>query len=144
LSRPHGSVIKAWVAAQHQKFPRTTYKWEEIGTELLHPICLDRRDQIKILPFESICPVRWDEVKKFSSRWRTPRKELDTTFICMLSGKALEKRDDDLRRMTMEQIRNSGTYLSHWVLRAMNPDYQPPPGVMSRLRRLVGKFRNRP
>ena len=62
LSRPNGRIVREWANAQHAKFPRLKYRWEEIGTEILHPLCLVFCQQIKVLPFELICPIPWDPV----------------------------------------------------------------------------------
>jgi hypothetical protein len=104
LSRPGGQVAREWVRRQHAKFPRTKYGWEEIGTELLHPICLAERKRVKVLPFEMICPVPWDRVAEFEQRVIDPERIIEKCFIVMLSNASLATRAPGLRRLTCQQI----------------------------------------
>ena len=102
-SRPKGAIVTEWMRQQHEKFPRTTYGWEEIGTEILHPICLAQPDLVKVLPFELICPVRWNEVEKFMTD--TGADEIvERCALVMLSNASLKRRTPELRRMTCQQI----------------------------------------
>jgi SAM-dependent methyltransferase len=126
LSRPGGKVVSEWVAAQHKKFPKVEYEWQEIGTNILHPICLKYSDRVKILPFERICPIRWNEVARFSSRWRSVSSIIDDVFVVMLSNKTLEARNAKIRSLSVEQMRQENSLLSQFVKRAFNPNYRPP------------------
>ncbi len=128
FAAPAGSpVMRDWAAAQAGRLDRTRFGWEEIGTELLDPICLARRDRVRTLPFHLICPVPWRQVRRFGSRWRAPGRLLDEVSVVMLSNKALERRYPALRDMGVEEIAASGTYVSHFVRRALDPGYRPPP-----------------
>jgi Capsular polysaccharide synthesis protein len=104
LSRPGGQVVQAWVRQQHAKFPRTRYGWAEIGSELLHPICLTERNRVKILPFEMICPIPWDRVAEFEQRAADAEKIFEECSIVMLSNASLATRAPALRRLTCQQI----------------------------------------
>jgi hypothetical protein len=115
-SRAGGEVISEWVRQQHAKFPRTEYEWEEIGSALLHPICLRNRTNVKILPFETIAPIRWDQVSLFASRDIDPEVILHDCFVVMLSNQSLKSRAPDLRGLTTEQIA-SGDYLLSTIMR---------------------------
>ncbi len=126
LSRPQGAVVSDWVATQHKKFPKVEFEWQEIGTNLLHPICLEYSDVVKILPFERICPVPSNKVARFSSNWRSARSIIDGVFIVMLSNKALGKRNAEIRSLTVEQMRMGDSLLSQFVKRAFDPKYLPP------------------
>ena len=120
-------VIVRWVEAQAEKLHQQRFEWEEIGTCLIHPICLDRKENVKILPFEIISPVGWRDVSLFGSRWRTPRAIMDHVHIVMLSNKSLAERYPELQGMSVEQIIDANTYLSHFLKRALAPDYLPAP-----------------
>jgi Capsular polysaccharide synthesis protein len=105
-SRKNGTIVTEWMRLQHEKLPRTTFGWEEIGTELLHPICLSRPDLVKVLPFDSICPIPWNEVGKFMTV--APAEEIDEIIercsLVMLSNASLKRRAPKLRCMTCQQI----------------------------------------
>lgn len=119
-SRRGGRIVSEWVRQQHAKFPRTEYDWEEIGSALLHPICLDNKERVKVLPFEVIAPVRWDQVSQFTSRGVDASAILRDCYVVMLSDQSLKSRAASLRTMTIEQIA-SGDYLLSAVMRhAMN------------------------
>ena len=127
FAAPAGSQVMArWVELQTEKLPKGKFDWEEIGTQLIHPICLEHSDRVQILPFERICPVRWNEVARFGSRWRTPRAIIDDVTMVMLSNKSLEERFPDLQRMSIDDIREADIYLSHFLRRAEDPNYMPP------------------
>ncbi len=136
FAAPPGSpVMEAWVGAQAALLDRRSFGWEEIGTALLDPICLAEAERVRTLPFREICPVSWRQVRRFGSRWRTPGRLLDEVSVVMLSNKALERRYPALRRMSVEEILASGIYLSHFLARALDPAYRPPP----LWRRLTGR-----
>jgi len=65
LSRANGTIVSEWVRGQHAKLPRTQFTWREIGSEILHPLCRKHRENVLILPFEEISPIRWNEWQLF-------------------------------------------------------------------------------
>ncbi len=135
LSRPGGRVMSEWVEAQHAKFPKTVYGWEEIGSALLHPICLDHRKDVKILPFEKICPIRWDEVEMFLERKARMTRSIAKCFIVMLSNNALKTRAAELQKQTVEEIVQSDTLLSAILRQALGP--AEPPDLYERVKRAI-------
>ncbi len=139
FAAPKGSTVVAeWVAAQEAMLDRQSFGWTEIGSETLHPICLQHRERVKILPFETISPVAWDRVKLFASPWRTPRRGIEDVQIVMLSNKSLGERFPELREMTVEDIEAADIYVSHYLRRAKDPKYVPPHGWMNWMRKLRG------
>lgn len=104
LSRPGGKVISQWVMQQKEKLPRTKFGWQEIGTEILHPICVKERNVVKILPFDLICPIPWDKVSEFESQSPMVDRILDDCFMVMLSNYSLKERAPRLRKKTCGQI----------------------------------------
>ena len=130
-------VVVRWVEAQAEKLQKHRFGWEEIGTCLIHPICLARTENVKILPLEIISPVAWRDVSRFGSRWRTPRAIIDHVHIVMLSNKSLGERYPELQRMSVEQIIHTNTYLSHFLKRALDHDYLPLPAWLSQLERIT-------
>lgn len=130
LSNPNGTVVSEWVEQQASKFPRLQYDWQEVGTDALHPICLAHAPRVRVLPFALICPIPWNHVARFLSRWHQPTaEEMAETSVVMLSNKAVSDRASRLQRMTIEQIRRDSIYLSHWVRRAYDSEYRPPRGL---------------
>ena len=115
-SHAGGAVISEWVRQQHAKFPRTSYQWDEIGTDLLHPICLRNKGLVKVLPFEKIAPITWDKVSQFMSRDMDPAPILRDCYIMMLSNQSLKSRAPSLQKMTVQNIA-SGDYLLSAVMR---------------------------
>jgi hypothetical protein len=116
LSRANGLVVSEWVRRQHAKFPRTVYQWEEIGSNLLHPICLENRQRVKILPFENICPIRWDEVEKFQACDADITPILRKCSMVMLSNHALAQKVPSLQSLSVEEIAE-GDYLLSAIMR---------------------------
>ncbi|MBV8894485.1 MAG: hypothetical protein JO266_21340 [Acidobacteria bacterium] len=116
LSRPEGEVVSEWVRQQHAKFPKTVYSWEEIGSALLHGICLNNRQNVKILPFENICPIRWDQVEKFTSRGTGIVPIVRKCSIVMLSNYTLVRKLPSLQDLTVEEIAE-GDYLLSAIMR---------------------------
>jgi hypothetical protein len=146
LSRAGGSVVGAWVKAQHAKFPRTRFGWEEIGTELLHPICLVHRKQVAVLPFEEICPIPWNRVGEFESRDTDVAAILERCSIVMLSNASLKDRAPALRQRSCQDIAEGDYLLSaimRYALRGQPVDAPAlPPGMLNRLKqRLAGLAR---
>jgi hypothetical protein len=122
LSRPDGHVVREWVRHQHTKFPRTKYGWEEIGSELLHPICLAESNRVKVLPFEMICPVPWDRVAEFEQRVMNVEKLFEKCFVVMLSNASLARRAPRLRRLTCQQIAEEDHLLAAIMRAALRGD----------------------
>ena len=121
LSRPGGRVVTEWVRRQHAKFPKVIYEWEEIGSELVHSICLEDSRDLKILPFEKICPIRWNEVEKFISSKGDVSKLIRKCFIVMMSNSSITKNIPSLQDRTLEEIAAGDYLLSAIVRRAMAP-----------------------
>lgn len=123
LSRPGGTVIGEWTRRQHAKFPRVVYEWQEIGTEILHPLCLDHRDRVRILPFELISPVPWDQVQALGQKRPEAGAILAQCSVMMLSNESLKTRAPDLRRHSCAELAAQDTLLGG-VLRgalSLNP-----------------------
>jgi Capsular polysaccharide synthesis protein len=117
LSRSSGVILREWVRQQHAKFPRTKYGWTEIGTDLLHPICLAEGDRVKVLPFEMICPISWDRVAEFERRSADAELIVEKCPIVMLSNASLATRAPALRRLSCQQIAE-GDHLLAAIMRA--------------------------
>ncbi|HUC09959.1 MAG TPA: capsular polysaccharide synthesis protein [Stellaceae bacterium] len=138
-SRPGGRVISEWVRKQHATFPRTTYNWEEIGSETLHPICLRYKNRVKTLPFETIAPIPWQQVSSFGSRDSNAAEILEKSYIVMLTNSQLQSGAPWLRQLTTDQIA-SGDYLLATIMRhAMREAalHEPSPSIWTADRRLV-------
>ena len=116
ISRPQGRIAQEWVRQQHAKFPKVAYNWEEIGTELLHPICLKNRSRVKILPFEKICPIPFNKVEDFVSG-SDERILADDCYMVMLSNAVLRERIPALQRLSCQDIAE-GNYPLSTIMRA--------------------------
>lgn len=121
LSRARGRVVSEWVRRQHAKFPKVVYDWEEIGSELLHAICLEDRRDLKVLPFERICPILWNEVQRFSEPGHDVRSLLRKCFIVMMSNSVVAKKLPSLQDLTVEEIAAGDYLLSAIMRRAIVP-----------------------
>lgn len=121
LSRPGGTVVGEWVKGQHAKFPKLAYDWTEIGTDILHPICLAHRDRVKILPFELISPVPWDHVQVFQHRRPEADMIAEHCSMVMLSNQSLKTRAPDIRRLTCLELAAQNNLLGDILRGAMNP-----------------------
>jgi hypothetical protein len=117
-ARRQSRVVGAWVERQRQKLAQPSFGWEEIGTDLLDSIVLDNPSIVRFHPFSLIAPVSWRDVDRFLSTEEVPGEELNAAHVVMLSNKTLEKRASPLRGMTVDDIINSETYLSHFLRRA--------------------------
>ena len=149
-SVPNGYIATEWTRQQHAKLPRTQFEWEEIGTEILHPICLSSPELIKVLPFELICPVAWNEVDRFMATI-VADQILEDCSIVMLSNASLKRRAPELRAMTCHQIATQDTLVGavmRSALRGQSVDEfsstvkSPRHPVMSALRHLFNALRN--
>jgi len=103
LTRPRGRVVREWMRRQQATLPRTAYRWNEIGSDMLEDVCRESRGMIKVLPFERICPVRWDRIDRFERRGN-PRPILRDCTMMMMSNKMLCERRSPLVGMTVEEI----------------------------------------
>lgn len=138
LSRPKSEVMKSWVESQHAKFPKTEYRWTEVGTDLLDPIVLKNRKLVKLLPFDMVCPIKWNEVKRFTSQWENSRKILRNTHIVMLSNKSLQERNPQLVKTPLSTLSQGDTLIADIIKRAINLEYVPP-GYFEKLMRNVAR-----
>lgn len=120
LSRKDGTVATEWVRRQHAKFPRLKYDWTEIGTDILHPLCLEHRGRVKILPFELISPVPWDQVQVFGQKRPEAVAILAQCSMMMLSNESLKSRAPDLRRFTCAELAAQDTLLGDVIRGALS------------------------
>jgi len=124
-SRPQGLIVSEWVRQQHAKFPRTKYRWQEVGSEILHPLCLWYKGRVKVLPFEQICPVTSHATQKFESTEIDASEILRDCHMVMLSNHSLRGRAPALSHMTIEEIACGNFLLSDIVRHAMNEAGMP-------------------
>lgn len=125
-ARPDSVVMGEWAAAQAAKLGKEQFRWREVGTDLLHPICQAHADKVRILPLETISPVGWREVARFGSRWRSPGRLVESCPVVMLSNKSLEERLPEMREMTVDDLIAADIYVSHFLRRARDPGYRAP------------------
>lgn len=104
LARPGSKVVDEWVRQQHQKLPRTTFAWTEIGSDLLDPIVRKHSNSAKLLPFDLVSPIRWYEVDKFFSKEVDVAQYLHNSFVVMLSNKTLHDKQSKLVNMSRDEI----------------------------------------
>lgn len=126
LSRPKSAIMKFWIESQHRKFPKTKYAWTEVGTDLLDPLVLNNKNRVKLLPFDMVCPIKWNEVERFSSIWEDSKKILRNTHIVMLSNKSLQKRNPKLAQMELSKLSEGDTLIGNIMKKAINVSYLPP------------------
>ena len=119
-SRRGGRVVSEWVRQQHAKFPRTEYRWREIGSELLNPICLDNKERVRVLPFEAIAPLDWDQFSQFTDRGIDASAILQNCSLVMLYNRMFKLNNSPLTTMTIEQIASRDYLLSAIIRRAIN------------------------
>ena len=120
LARREGVVVSDWVEKQHQKFPRTRFGWTEIGSELLHPICLKNKDIVKILDFKMICPIPWSDVEKFEHSNVPPASVFDDEIVMvMMSNKAMQDKGLDFENFSVEQIAQKDVLLGRIMRMAL-------------------------
>jgi hypothetical protein len=152
-SRPGGYIAREWSNRQHQKFPRVKYGWEEIGTEILHPLCLSRPELVKVLPFELICPVNWNQVDRFKQSRADDDEVFRGCVAVMLSNATLKKQARSLQRMSCQQIAEKHHLLGAIMRAALNGRPVDGPGRPTRheqtgnralwLRQLLGRIRKK-
>jgi hypothetical protein len=141
VSRAHGRIISEWARLQHAKFPRTIYDWCEVGSDILHPLCLKWPELAEILPYDLISPIQWFESEKFSARWfhtRELTRILEKCSAVMLSTKTLSFRESAIQDQTVDEIASDCTLLSHILRKALDVDYGPPPLLGRLLERVTG------
>jgi hypothetical protein len=120
LSRPDGAIINGWVDRQSRKLHQTTFRWSEVGAELLNAACLENRGGARILPFENISPVAWDEVEAFVSRDdRRAEQILKDCFMVMLSNAAVHKKNIAIREQSVDEIAAGDSLLARILQRAV-------------------------
>lgn len=113
------AVMAEWVAAQDEKLAtKTVFDWTEIGSDLLHPICLRHKDRVKTLPFERICPVPWDRLSRFVSQQTPTAAELEALWLVMMSNKVLSEKLPQIGQMTVDDIMMQQSYLGALMRRA--------------------------
>jgi hypothetical protein len=118
-SRPGGRIVSEWVRQQHAKFPRTRYAWAEVGTDLLHPICLAHKDRVRMLPFEAIAPVHWSDVSRFTRTDVAAEAILRDCYAVMLSNNSLKSRAPSLHALSVEQIAAGNSLLARILRHAL-------------------------
>lgn len=149
LSRPGGVIATEWVRQQHAKFPRTQFEWEEIGTELLHPICLTHSALVHVLPFETICPIPWNRVEEFERPAQDAAAVVQGCSMVMLSNASLKQRAPQLRRQSCHDIAAGDALVSgimRLALRGKPVDGPAPPEstwrqALDRISELAGRLR---
>lgn len=125
LSRPKSKIMESWVSAQHSKFPRNKFSWTEVGTDLLDPVVFSNKGSVKLLSFDLICPIRCNEISRFTSRWENSRKIIQDIQIVMLSNKALHEKDSKIIQMTLDKLADDDTLIADIIKKAMNSSYIP-------------------
>ena len=125
LSRPKSKIMEEWINAQQSKFPKVKYSWTEVGTDLLDPIILQNKQQVKLLPFEIVCPIKWNEVSRFFSKWNDSKRILKNSHIVMLSNKFLHKLNPVLTKMSVEELSNGDTLIADIIKKSLNSNYEP-------------------
>jgi len=118
-SRAGGLIASEWVRQQHALLPRTRFRWAEIGSRLLHPICFDHQEKLKILPFEAIAPIPWNEAAEFINPEFDASSILRDCYMVMLNNNSLKSRAPLLRNMTVERIAHGDFLLSAVMRHAM-------------------------
>jgi hypothetical protein len=140
LSRPQSNVMKCWVESQHKKFPKTTFAWTEVGTDLLDPIVMKHKSTVKLLPFDMVCPIKWNEVERFSSTWENSRKILRGAYIVMLSNKSLQQQNPKLARISLTKLSEGDTLMGDIIKKALDASYVPPTYFEKIIRNIKSKI----
>lgn len=138
LSTPKSKIMEEWVNSQQAKFPKVEYSWTEVGTDLLNSIILKNKQHAKLLPFDLICPIKWNEVSKFSSKWANSRSILKNAHIVMLSNKSLHERNPMLTKMSLKKLSNANTLIADIIKKALNPNYEPPSFIQKAYKNIFG------
>jgi len=85
LSRPNGTIISGWRKAQHEKLPKTSFYWTEIGSDLLHPLCVQYHTRRTLIPFEEISPIKWIDWPLFLRKDLNARSIFDKCKVVMVN-----------------------------------------------------------
>lgn len=140
-ARPNSKVVTAWGKKQRKFMQRLAKSpaaikvpgWNAVGSRILDRVCAEYLNEVKLLPFRSICPVLWNESGAFTSETAPPVEVIAATPVVMLSNHQLAETASPLPNMTLAQIAGGNFYLSHFAKAALA--YQP--GLMTRLKRLL-------
>ena len=119
LARAGCAIMSEWVHAQHAKFPRTKFRWLEVGTALLGPICVRHKKSVKVLPAETVCPIPWNKFDQFYSRELDATKIIDSAHIVMLQNNTMLVKRSPLLGMTVEEIAGENYLISKIVRSAI-------------------------
>lgn len=138
VSKPKGTVISEWVRRQEEKLPATKFKWEEIGTDLLNPICLENKSSIKILDYRDISPIRPGHVEDFSSVWKSARRIVRRCPIVMMSNATIKRKNRGLTELSIEELADGNFLLSDMINAAIDASYRPPSVIEKAIRKLLG------
>lgn len=136
LSKPNNPILIDWTEAQHAKLDKTQFEWTEVGTDLLNPIVIQHSAIVKLLPFSMISPVSWRRVKKFSSTWQNSRNLISNSHIVMLSNKALEAKNPELRKKSIYELSQTDTLIGDIINSAIDKAFVP----KRRIEKLLKKF----
>jgi hypothetical protein len=121
LSRPNGAIVSRWVEAQRAKLSKTTFRWSEIGAEMLNAACLENQDRLEILPFEKICPIGPKRVAEFMTVDDTLAAQIvRDCFMVMVSNRSVQKNELSLPKLSVEEIAGGDYVLSRIVRHAHN------------------------
>lgn len=120
LSRPNGAVVGEWARLQALKLPRTSFRWNEVGSELLNFACLRHTETLAVLPFEEICPVASKDVPAFVMRddGRAERILAGCSLV-MLSNRSLQNKGVPVVRQTVEDLAGEDHLLGQLVRAAI-------------------------
>jgi len=126
LSKPKSNIMKSWVASQHKKFPKTVYGWGEIGTELLDPILLIESKKVKILNFDIVSPIKYNEVSRFSSKLENSKYIIKNAKIVMLSNNSLQKQSPYICRTPIGELIKDETLIADILRKALEANNHQP------------------
>lgn len=126
LSHPGSIILKSWLKSQHEKFPQTEYTWTEIGTDLLDPIILEHQTSVKLLNFDLICPIKWNEVHRFSSKSENSRRIINEAHVVMLSNSSLQRGNKKIIHTPLQELSEEDTLIADIIKKAINSNYEPP------------------
>lgn len=140
VSKPKSKVMEQWVTAQSAKFPKTVYNWTEVGTDLLDPIIVTNQASVKLLPFDLICPIRWNEVSRFTSRWENSKKILTNAQVVMLSNKSLQERNPKLTQTPVSELASDDTLIADIIKKALDPNFEPESYVIKIMKNIKKKL----
>ncbi|WP_321277440.1 capsular polysaccharide synthesis protein [Thiomicrorhabdus indica] len=123
LSRPGSQVLKDWIYEQNLKLPKKQFAWTEVGTDLLDPIVLRNQKTVKLLNFDLVCPVKWNEVERFSKEDSAAEQILNDSYVVMLSNKAAQMLNAKIVQMSLDDLAKEQTLLAA-IIKAARRDRQ--------------------